>query len=165
MKTLLLIRHAKSSWDEATMNDMDRPLNDRGKQNAPEMAHRILKKNIEIDAFITSPAKRAKKTAEFFAKEYGAGKKKIIVAQELYHATDEDFNKVITAADSQYDSIAVFSHNPGITDFANSLTTVRIDNMPTCSVFAVKADVKDWADFSNAEKEFYFFDFPKSGNT
>src|SRR5687767_3331008 len=100
MKTLLLIRHAKSSWDDITMDDLDRPLNDRGKQNAPEMAHRILKKNIEIDAFITSPAKRAKKTAEFFAKEYGSGKKKIIVAQELYQATDEDFNKVITAADS-----------------------------------------------------------------
>ena len=70
-KTLLLIRHAKSSWDISNLNDFERPLNDRGKKDAPAMAKRLLHKKISIDAFVSSPAKRAKKTAELFCQEYG----------------------------------------------------------------------------------------------
>jgi phosphohistidine phosphatase len=163
MKQLLLIRHAKSDWNNASLGDFDRPLNERGKRDAPLMAQRLLDKKIKIDAFISSPAKRAKKTASIFAKEYKRDTDKINFREELYAAPSTVFYDVITKVDDKFDSIAVFSHNPGITDFANSLTDIRIDNIPTCGIFAVKISTKHWNDFKEAEKEFWFVDYPKAG--
>lgn len=162
MKSILLIRHAKSSWSEPSLNDFDRTLNERGKNDAPMMAKRLVKKKIKIDAFVSSPAKRAKKTAEIFSKEFGLKKGTIILIDDLYGASQDNFFNVISNLKDEYDQVAVFSHNPGITDFANSLTDVQIDNMPTCSIYAVKIDSKKWSDFKNAKKEFWFFDYPKS---
>lgn len=162
MKTLLLVRHAKSDWNSPASSDFERPLNDRGKRDAPAMAHRLLDKKIKIDAFIASPAKRAKKTASIFAKEYSEDKDKIIFKEELYAAPEEIFFEVIKGVNDKFNSIAIFSHNPGITDFANSLTDVRIDNIPTCGIFAIKINAKSWADFKDAEKEFWFADYPKA---
>ena len=162
MKYLLLVRHAKSSWGDFSIKDIDRPLNDRGKNDAPIMAKRLLKKGITIDAFISSPAKRARKTAELFLKEYNAGKDHLILFDALYLAGVSDFNQVISKTDDQFTTIAIFSHNEGITEFANSLTDIRTDNIPTCGVFAVKIKAKHWSDFPEAGKEFWFFDYPKS---
>jgi phosphohistidine phosphatase len=162
LKTLLLIRHAKSDWNSHASSDFERPLNDRGKKDAPVMAHRLLDKKIKIDAFITSPAKRAKKTASIFAEAYNEDKGKIIFKEELYAAPEETFSEVIKRIDDKFDSIAIFSHNPGITDFANSLTDVRIDNIPTCGIFAIRINTKNWSGFKDAAKEFWFADYPKS---
>jgi phosphohistidine phosphatase len=162
VKILLLIRHAKSSWDDSSLSDFDRPLNDRGKQDAPVMAQRLLEKKVKIDAFISSPAKRAGRTARIFAKEYKMNKDEVIYKTELYMASDHVFYEVISKTDDDFDSIAIFSHNPGITDFANELSDIKIDNIPTCGVFAVKVDTKNWADFKEARKEFWFFDYPKA---
>jgi phosphohistidine phosphatase len=162
MKHVLLVRHAKSSWDDADMADFDRPLNDRGKEDAPKMAERLLEKKVSIDAFISSPAKRAKKTASLFAKEYDRDKGEIILVPELYHPSSEAFYAAIAQAPDDAKSIAVFSHNPGITEFANELSSARIDDMPTCAIFAVKADIKHWSEFKEAKKEFWFFDYPKA---
>jgi phosphohistidine phosphatase len=162
LKTIILVRHAKSSWDDFSLKDEDRPLTDRGKKNAPEMAKRLLKKKIPIDAILSSPAKRAKSTAEYFAEEYGIPKKKIILIPDLYMASHETFVKTIRDAPGKADSIALFSHNNGITLFANQLSETRIDNMPTCSVFAVKAAIDNWTQFEPGKTEFYFFDYPKS---
>ena len=163
MKTLILVRHAKSSWDDFSINDIDRPLNDRGKKDAPAMAKRMKDKDIKIDAFISSPAKRARKTAEAFAKEYEEKKGNIIFFEELYLASPPAFFDVISKTDDEFKTIAVFSHNDGITSFANMLTSEKIDNIPTSGVFAVKIKTKHWADFEKAEKEFWFFDSPKKG--
>jgi phosphohistidine phosphatase len=163
MKTLLLVRHAKSDWSTATTNDFDRPLNERGKRDAPDMAERLLNKKIKIDAFVASPAKRAMKTAVVFAKVYDRDKDDIIFKEELYLASVELFYEVIGSISDDFKTIAVFSHNPGITDFANSLTRAKIDNIPTCGIFAVKIDTKKWSGFADAEKEFLFADYPKAG--
>lgn len=162
MKTLLLIRHAKSSWDDISQSDFERPLNDRGKNDAPKMALRLRRREIEIDAFISSPAKRAKKTAEYFIKEFGGGTDDIILVSALYDAGTDNFSATIKDIDDKFTSAAIFSHNPGITAFANQLIDkAKIDNMPTCSIFSVKADVEKWKDFAKAKKEFLFFDYPK----
>ncbi|MFC0773749.1 SixA phosphatase family protein [Terrimonas alba] len=161
MKTLLLVRHAKSSWDDFSINDIDRPLNDRGKKDAPAMAKRLRDKDIKIDAFISSPAKRARKTAEAFAKEYKEEKQNIVFIDELYLASPSTFFDVISKTDDQFKTIAVFSHNDGVTSFANMLTSTRIDNIPTGGVFAVRIKTKHWSDFEKAEKEFWFFESPK----
>ncbi|HUQ67548.1 MAG TPA: histidine phosphatase family protein [Flavitalea sp.] len=162
MKTIILVRHAKSSWDDFSLKDEDRPLTDRGKKNAPEMAKRLLKKKVHIDAILSSPANRAKSTAEYFAKEYDIPRKKIILIPDLYMASNDAFIKTIRDAPPKADTIALFSHNNGITQFANALSETRIDNMPTCSVFAVKAAIDHWTQFEPGKTEFYFFDYPKS---
>lgn len=160
MKTLLIIRHAKAE-SSFTLNDFERPLNERGKKDAPAMAQKLLDKKIHIDAFVSSPAKRAKKTTELFCEVYGAHNDDIALISALYHAPAEIFYETIKTFDSTLNSVAVFAHNPGITYFVNGLTAVKIDNMPTCAVFAVKADIDHWKDFAKAKKEFLFFDYPK----
>lgn len=164
MKSLLIIRHAKSSWDITTLDDFNRPLNERGKKNAPKMAERLLKKHVNLDAFISSPAKRARKTACLFMKEYKRRKEDIILVPELYEAKTPAFYKVVEFLDESFSHVAIFSHNPGVTEFANSLTEVRIDDMPTCGVFAIKFSGK-WVDFETAKKDFWFFKFPKLRNS
>jgi len=161
MKKLLIVRHAKSSWDNITQRDFDRPLNDRGHRDAPEMAKRLLKREIDINAFVSSPAKRAFTTATYFAEAYDVKKKNIVVVENLYHAEVDVFYETISALDEQFETVALFSHNPGITYFVNTLTETRIDNMPTCGIFAVKIDVKSWKNFKTAGKKFWFFDYPK----
>lgn len=163
MKQLLLIRHAKSDWNDASLSDFDRPLNDRGKRDAPVMAQRLVQKKVKIDLFISSPAKRAKKTASIFANEYNKGKNKLIFKEKLYAESEETLYDVISKTDDKFDSIAIFAHNPGLTDFANLLTDTQIDNIPTCGIFAVKIDTKHWADIKEAKKEFWFFEYPKGG--
>lgn len=161
MKTLLIVRHAKSSWDNASISDIDRPLNDRGKRDAPAMAKRLIKAGVKIDLFVSSPAKRARHTAEIFLHEFERKEKTLVIVQQLYHAQIQDFRDVVAGLDDQYDSIALFSHNPGITAFANILSTVRLDNMPTCSIFAVTSTATSWKEFLSAGTAFSFFDYPK----
>lgn len=162
MKTLLLVRHAKSSWDDITQSDFDRPLNERGKTDAPKMGKRLRKKDVKIGVFISSPAKRAKKTAEYFIKEFDRDKDEIVLVSALYDAGVNNFSDTVKEIEDKYKSAAIFSHNPGITGYANLLVEkASIDNMPTCSIFAVKADVEKWKDFAKAKKEFLFFDYPK----
>jgi phosphohistidine phosphatase len=161
-KILLVVRHAKSSWDIGTLNDFERPLNDRGKKDAPVMAKRLIDKNIPVEAFVSSPAKRAKKTAELFCETYGKTENAILYVSMLYHATTEVFYEVVEQLDDSFNTIALFSHNPGITEFVNTLTdSPKIDNMPTCGIYAIQVQLKKWADFKKAKKEFLFFDYPK----
>lgn len=161
MKTLILIRHAKSSWDDASVTDHDRPLNARGNHDAPMMAKRLLENHIPLQACYTSTALRAKSTALFFAEAFGLKEQSIYALPELYLADVNAFEQVINQISDNYQSVALFSHNPGITYFANALADVRIDDMPTCSVFAVKSAVNQWKEFNEAVKQFYCFSFPK----
>ena len=161
-KTLFLIRHAKSSWDDLALGDFERPLNDRGKKDAPGMAKRLHDKKIKIDIFVSSPAKRAKQTSKLFAKEFDFKKKRIVFERNLYEAGEENFYEAIENLKNKWDNVAIVSHNPGITSFANSLTETQVDDMPTSSIFAIKIDSDKWKNFRTAKKEFWFFDYPKA---
>lgn len=158
------MRHAKSSWQEVGISDFDRPLNDRGKEDAPQMAKRLLDRKIKIDCFFSSPAKRAQKTAKLFMKEYDEKKEHLILVPSLYEASVEDFYAAIETFDDDCSVVAMFSHNPGITEFVNSLTEYFTDNMPTCGVFAVSIDTKKWRYFKESNKSLLFFDFPKNAS-
>jgi len=161
MKTLIVVRHAKSSWNDPDMKDHDRPLNERGKKDAPAMAKRLQKSGILVDLFLSSTALRARSTAKHFANEFDAGKKQFVLEEKLYLATPEVMYKVISKLSDQYKAVAIFSHNPGITDFVNTLSPVRVDDMPTCAIYAITANTDTWAAFEKAEKHFLFFDYPK----
>jgi phosphohistidine phosphatase len=162
MKSLLVVRHAKSSWEWDDQNDFERPLNERGKRDAPLMAQRLVMAAAIPDLLVSSPAKRAKRTAQLFAKELGFDEEGILLKTELYHAPPEVFYEVIEKLDASKQTVAVFSHNPGITAFVNELTSTRLDNMPTCGVFGIRVEAESWEDFRNAAKTFWFFDYPKA---
>lgn len=160
MKKLFIIRHAKSDQSYSG-NDFERPLNERGKSDAPDMAKRLKEKHPSIDALVSSPAKRAKKTAEIFAETFEKPLEEIIFISALYHADTEIFYEMISTLPDNLQTIAIFSHNPGITYFVNSLNTkAPIDNMPTSAIFAVESDIIQWSDFTKTKKGFLFFDYP-----
>ncbi|HMO32891.1 MAG TPA: histidine phosphatase family protein [Lacibacter sp.] len=161
MKTLLLVRHAKSSWSDAATSDFDRPLNHRGEQDAPRMARRLAESGIRPRLLLTSPALRARTTAELFQQELGQ-KLPLRSDSRLYLASAGTLAEVVAGLDAPEDVVAVFTHNPGITHYANELTAVRIDNLPTCAIFAVQAEVASWKAFAKAKKRFLFFDYPKN---
>ena len=166
MKQLLIIRHAKSDWNALIPTDFDRPLNERGHRDAPKMAKRVVDRKVKLDAIITSTAMRAFTTANYFASVYSNETKQvipIIEKPELYLAEPPVFFDVISKANDSYDNIAVFSHNPGITDFINQSGVAQLDEMPTCGIFAISIDTKKWSDFKKAKKQFLFFDYPKNG--
>ena len=161
MKRLFIIRHAKS--DQSFFgNDFERPLNARGNRDAPLMAKRLVDKNIDIELMVASPALRAKQTAEYFAETFTKSKDSIIYISALYHASEDIFYEVVANLPDEFNRIALFSHNPGITHFINSLqASVEIDNMPTCGVFSVESDIEQWKDFSTSKKTFVLFEYPK----
>ncbi len=162
MKTLLLIRHAKSGWNDASLSDFERTLTEQGKSDAAIMARKLIEKSIEIDAFVSSSAKRAKQTATIFMNEYKIGEKKLLLSPSLYEAPVKDFYDVIDNLNDENDAVALFAHNPGITDFVNSVECSPVYNMPTCAVYGLTIETNHWKEFANAKKEFLFFDYPQN---
>lgn len=163
MKTLLIVRHAKTKQPGPGEGDYDRELTTRGENDAPDMATRMKQRNIDIDCFISSPAKRAKQTCKAFTKVYKADNEEIILKEELYNAGPEAYYNVLQKVKDKVKSVAIFGHNPGITDFADSLCEeIHIDNMQTCAVFSVEIKIKSWSEFDAAKKKFLFYDYPSS---
>ena len=162
LKIIYIIRHAKSDqrfWG----NDFERPLNEKGYSDTRMMAKRLLEKQLKIDTLVASPAVRAQKTAELFAETLQIPTADILYISALYHAPAEIFYDVLADLPDSSNAVALFSHNPGITHFVNSLAVkVDIDNMPTCAIFAIRADIEHWTEFFKAKKEYLFFDYPKN---
>ena len=162
MKTLLLLRHAKSSWDDPSLSDFDRPLNDRGKRDAPRMAKRLKEKDILIDLMITSPAKRTYATCLKIAEALNFPKDKIKLAEKLYHASEDTMLDIIRKINDHHTTVMLFGHNPGLTDFVNSVTNNNILNVPTCGVAACDFPVTSWKEVGWGKGELTFYDYPKN---
>jgi phosphohistidine phosphatase len=162
MKMLYIIRHAKSSWDSPLLGDFDRPLNERGERDAPRMGKRLKEKNVVPDLMLSSPAKRALTTCENIADILGYPQDKIKANDDLYHAGEDTILKIIQSCNDKHDTILVFGHNPGLTDFANLLTDAAINNVPTCGIVACKFEIDSWKKVAAGTGEMMFFDFPKN---
>lgn len=164
MKTLYVIRHAKSSWDAKTLGDIERPLNDRGKKDAPRMGKRLKEKNIYPDLIITSPAKRALSTAKKIAKILKYPKEKLKINDKLYHGDEDTILEVLNKQKDKNNVIILFCHNPGLTDFVNSIMSeeLDIDNVPTCGVVAFQFKAEHWDQVTWGTGKMLFFDYPKS---
>lgn len=160
MKQLIVVRHAKSSWEAGILNDYDRVLNNRGHEEAKAMAALLKQKQILPKLLISSTATRAFTTASYFANELHIAIADIEKQHHLYNAPQEHYDDVIKNVLDDIDSIALFGHNPGITDFVNSLTNKKIVEMPTCGVFVVEAACKSWKDFKKSSKTFQHFLYP-----
>jgi len=152
MKKLILVRHAKSDWPEE-MEDFDRPLADKGLQDALKMSKYLKNQNISIDQFVSSPAVRALNTCKIFNQTYRLDVK---TSDKLYNPSENNFTSVIYSLDDQVNSVALFSHNNGISNFANYITD-NIFHFSTCGVAGFEIDCKSWSEFDGANKKFLFY--------
>jgi len=164
MKNIYLIRHAKSYWGDQSTPDIDRPLNKRGKRDAPLMGDILNDKKIKPDLIISSPAKRAKKTAIAIADKISYPEKKIVYKEELYEASINTLLKVLQKLDEKNNSSMIFGHNPELTLLNNHISNHYIDNIPTCGIVALQLD-KKWSELDKDKCKFLFFEFPKLHNT
>ncbi|MCU7612862.1 histidine phosphatase family protein [Chryseobacterium sp. GMJ5] len=152
MKRLILVRHAKSDWPEET-EDFDRPLADKGLQDALKMSTFLKTSNVAIDYLVSSPAVRALNTCKIFNQTYQIN---YITDEKLYNPSENNFQSVIYDLKDEVDSVAFFSHNNGISNFANSISD-DIFHFPTCGVAGFEIDCKSWSEFDSANKKLLFF--------
>lgn len=164
MKTLYIIRHAKSSWDDLDQPDFDRPLNERGKRDAPRMGKRLKEKEIHPDLIICSSAKRTWSTSKRIAEILKYQKENIKTVKSLYHADEEVILETIQKVNDTAHVVLLVGHNPGLTDFVNTLSEdeTNIDNIPTCGVVAFQFKVESWEEIKWGTGKILFFDYPKS---
>lgn len=163
MKQLFIIRHAKSDWGDFNLKDFDRPLNHRGYKNAPEMVERLVLKSIKPDVIVSSPALRALTTAKYFASGWKMNAEQLKLNPSIYEAGTQTLLKIINGFDDQFDKIALFGHNPGLTNLLNYLTGEYIANMPTCSIAIIEFPFDEWKLISGNTGKLVMFDYPKSG--
>jgi len=161
MKLLTLIRHAKSSWDDPMLTDRDRPLNKRGKRDAPTMGKRLAQRGAQPDAIVSSPAVRARETAEAIAREIAYPREAIQFDERLYGADPFEWLQVVQGLDDSLERVMCLGHNPGLTDFVNTLSPRPIDNVPTCGVVAMRFDVNEWRRVGKIRPTHVDLDAPK----
>lgn len=161
MKRLYLIRHAKSSWADPTLKDFDRPLNKRGKRDAPFMGEKLAERKIRPDFILSSSAKRAEKTARTIAKAIAYPPKKIFFTEAIYLADESELYRIVRSCDDKVTTLFLVGHNFGITDFAVSLSGEQIGNIPTCGIAALEFDLDSWQQVGANSGRLLFFDWPK----
>lgn len=162
MKTIALIRHAKSCWKDSTLPDLDRPLNRRGRISAPEMGRRLQMQPLFLKRFYSSPAVRSVETAGWLMPCLGLGAMNLEVVPELYTFNYEDILCWLRGLDEDANNFALICHNPAMTDLVNYLTLMKIQKIPTCGVVLLNIDLNCWADLGAGMAELAYLDFPKS---
>ena len=160
-KILYLVRHAKSSWKDATLSDMDRPLNKRGQRNSPDMGKRMRVQGHKPDLIISSPANRAFSTASRIARELGIDESGILTDAGLYFSGAEGMLDVLESVDDCYRKVMMTGHNPTMTYLMNHLVNTHIDNMPTCAIAIIGFDMASWADLYSTDGVLLGYDYPK----
>lgn len=161
MKTLMLMRHAKSSHDDLSLTDFDRPLNERGKADAEEMGKRLVKNNIKPAVLISSPAKRALKTAKHIAAGLRIKESDICLEYDIYEASIQDLLHVIRNIDDENRSAMLFGHNPAFTGLISYLTHTPIENLPTAGIATIAFPVQTWKQIAEKSGELIWLGFPK----
>lgn len=162
MKLLYVVRHAKSSWANPGQADFDRPLNERGLGDATRMGEWLKKLKVCPDLIAVSTAKRTQQTAKLLLKALDCTPAEIKDLDNLYHASPAQITAVISAFPVSVQTGMLIAHNPGITEFVNSISDAfRVDNMPTCCVAGIRVQANDWRQFATAEKEIFLFEYPK----
>lgn len=161
MKHLFLNRHAKSDWAQPTLTDFERPLNKRGVLDAPKMGKRLAKRGENIDLIVSSTANRAITTAMVIAKHINYPVENIREEPRIYEARVSELLEIVNTLDNKYNSVILFGHNPGFTDFADYLTGAGILNIPTCGICKISFDTDNWAEVSAHSGSMDYFDFPK----
>jgi phosphohistidine phosphatase len=161
MKTLYLVRHAKSSWKYPNLDDFERPLNKRGRKNAPFMGKVLKKLKVAPDLVISSPANRAATTARIIAAAVNYPLENIRYSEAIYDFSENALIHVVKQVDDTMNKAMVVGHNPAINGLANYIGDQPISNIPTCGVFCVELNIPSWAKISDHCGKLKFFEFPK----
>ncbi len=150
MKTLLLLRHAKSSWDHPDLDDRERPLNKRGKRQAPEIGKLVYTENLTPDLILTSPARRARKTAQEVAKKCGYDGEIDQVA-DFYPGGPADYLQILSKLPEGVRRVMVIAHNPGLEEFLQMLVG-QISPLSTAALAQVELPLEAWQDFNSSTR-------------
>ena len=161
-RTLCLLRHAKSSWSSAALDDFERPLNERGKADAPEMALRLRDHAFFPELIVASPAKRTRKTAKIFAESMNYPPEAIIYREEIYHQALDGLLVLIRELDDRVEKAMLVGHNPYITLLAEWLSGEKFGNIPTCGLVALSFEIEHWREIEREGGHLLFYDYPKS---
>lgn len=162
MKTLYLVRHAKSSWDNANQSDHDRPLNQRGERDAPRMGKRLRKRGNQPEVIISSSAVRALTTASILATALDYPTSDISINERLYGAEPEDVLSIIGSLDDRIHCAMLVGHNPTFTALINALGRCDLDNVPTCGMAVLTFPIDSWKNITTIQGTLVDFDFPKN---
>ncbi|SFF33710.1 phosphohistidine phosphatase [Fontimonas thermophila] len=161
MRLLTLVRHAKSSWDDPTCVDFARPLNERGRRDAPRMATHVLRALGRPDRLISSPALRALTTAQIFAETFSIPQHAIVCEPRIYEAAPETLLGLVQWLDDADRHVMLFGHNPGLSELAHLLARCSFDDLPTCGVVQIGFDSTRWCDIDERAGTQRFYAFPK----
>ncbi len=160
MKTVYIVRHAKSSWKYEGISDIDRPLKKRGINDAYLISTVLKNKISRPDAFVSSSAIRALHTALIFAGNFNFPLSNLVIKKSLYNFSDGYLVKSIIALDDAYDSAFIFSHDHGITSFVNKYGDRAIPHFPTAGVVGISFDVKHWKSIKPKKGKTVLVEFP-----
>lgn len=161
MKRLYLVRHAKSSWAQTELPDVDRPLNERGYGDAHLVSKTLLHHMQAPDLLISSSAVRAMTTALIFARNFGYPAEKLQIESQLYETSVQDYLEVLSRVTDQIESVMVFAHNFTISELVPYFLGATFEEMSTCSVLGINLDIEHWQDIRNAKGNRALYLFPK----
>lgn len=161
MLTLYLMRHAKSSWDDPLQTDFHRPLNARGLRDAPAMAAHFAARKETVDLLVSSPAARALATAQHVASALGATNDSIVQEPKLYLADLTTWRSVLNDLPATSGTVALFSHNPGISECCEWLTGEGLGELPTCAMVRIDMDADEWKALARGTGTVRWYDYPK----
>ncbi len=160
MKTLFLVRHAKSSWAEADLGDRERPLAERGRRDAPAMGRHLHKLGARVDLMVSSPALRALSTARLLARQLGYPRREIAVEERLYPGTPAQLLRVIHRLETRLRHVMLIGHNPGMSELAHGFAG-EITHLPTCAVAELRFEADTWNELGRGTCVLVRFDYPK----
>tara|TARA_Y100001936_G_scaffold111065_1_gene109198 strand:+ start:549 stop:1040 length:492 start_codon:yes stop_codon:yes gene_type:complete len=159
MKSLIIVRHCKSSWADLSLSDFDRPLNKRGNIDGELMSNYLREKEKKIDKLILSTSKRTRLTSKYFTEKIHFDS--ISYIDELYHASYSDIINIISKVENNFNSIMVIGHNPGLTELINQYTIMNIYNLPTTGVVKVEFKGDKWERITENKGIIVYKKFPK----
>lgn len=160
-RRLFIIRHGKSSWDNEGLDDIDRPLAERGIRSAGEMANRLLEKDLVPQLILASPANRALNTALIMLRTWGLEPGKLQIHDPLYMAYVSEIEQVVSATPPEIIQLAIYGHNPSFTSYANQFLVEPLDNLPTAGVVIVTLESEGWRGIGRKHVKETYVDYPK----
>ncbi|MEL6868648.1 MAG: histidine phosphatase family protein [Pseudomonadota bacterium] len=160
--SLTLLRHAKSDWSRESLSDHDRPLNERGERDAPQMGKRLKALGVRPSLLVTSTAKRAVQTCKLVANNLGFPLEFIHRERDLYLASPQQIMRTLAQQDPSFHHVLLVGHNPGISELAQRLSDGLVVDMPTAAMLTVEGETPDWASFEQIARRVVGYDYPKN---
>lgn len=160
-RRLYIFRHGKSSWDHDGLDDIDRPLSERGSRNAAEMAKRLVERGTVPELMLSSPANRALNTALIMLRTWNLKPGLLQIHDPLYMAYEKEIEQVVAVVPPAIRQLAIYGHNPSFTRYANLFLEESLENLPTAGVVIVTLESEGWKGLGRKQVKGCYVDYPK----